>query len=261
MLWVRDFKKLAGIVILAVFAGCSSRGKVSEAEKLNALYEIGSSLYGDGRFPEAIEKFEAAYSLAPERFDVLMALGMTYLAVEKTDLALNAVSKACQSVSVYPECWNNLSIVHLRRNEGEKAKVAASKALEVNTYSTPELALSNYAQAALLLGQYPEAKASLEKAIRLSPESCLPRLALAKTWVRMQDYEEALRIVKTAISRCPLDAEIHIWQAYIYYKLGQRRSAQIKYNQIVDLFKQGQAVDFSRQCLERLQKKIPLSEP
>ncbi len=262
MKFVQKYRFLAFAFGGLFLGACSSRpGKVTESDRVRAYGEIGRSCFNDGRYPEAIESFKAALAIDPKRYDIMVNLGMTYLNVEKLDDALKAISTACDATQNFPDCWNALSMVRLKRGEAQLAKDAAKKALQIDTYPTPDLAMANYAKACLMLGQLKESKEILEKAIRFNPENCMHRTLLAKTWMRFGEGEEALTTIKTAISRCPLAPEIHLWQAYIYYKLGQRRSAQIKYDQIIDIFKTGQAVDISRQALVRLSKKIPLEEP
>lgn len=251
------------MILGLVTAACISnapRGP-SNQDKVEAYYQIGLSFFEEGRYPEAIGKFQDAYALDPQRYDILMNLGMTYMKVEKWDLALAKTSEACLAAKVYPECWNNLAIIYLKRGNAPKAKDSAKRALSVTTYSTPELALSNLARAHMLVGENRDARRELEKALRLNPEACAPRVLLGKTWLRLNEPEEALREVKIALARCPMAPEAHLWQAYIYYKLGQRRSARLKYEQIMELYKQGEVNDVSRLNLERLEKKVPLREP
>ncbi len=244
-----------------LLAACTHRGSPRNAEKTEAFFQIGLSFMEEGRYPEAVGKFEEAYAMDPRRYEILMHSGMAYMRMERWEEAVSKTSTACKSVKVYPECWNNLSLIYIKKGDARRAKDAAQKALDTNTYATPEIALSNLAQAELMLGENLLAKQHLDRAIRLKPDSCVPRLVLGKTWLRLNDPEEAVRALKLSVNRCPLQSEPHLWQAYAYYKLGQPKSSKRKYEQIIELFRKGSVVDQARGNLEKLQKRLVLNEP
>ncbi|MBS1983773.1 MAG: tetratricopeptide repeat protein [Bdellovibrionales bacterium] len=257
---IRSVSQLIG---LGVLAACASNSQRSEQDRTYAQthFEVAIGFWQEGHFPEALAEFQKAHNLNPEEPDYLMHRGMAYLRLERFDLAEADVAQACTMRKPYPECWNNLAYVQLARKNAPAAAISARKALETDTYTAPELALGNLANAQIEMKQYAEAKATIDHALRLSPNNCDVRFLLSRLAIRQNDYDLALSESKRTVFFCRLNPTAHLWEAYSFYKIGQRARAERKYRDIMDLFRKSEAVDASRTALEKLNKRIPLDEP
>lgn len=95
--------------------------------------------------------------------------------------------------------------------------------------------------------------------MRLSPNNCALRNVLTLLLVRSQEFEEGLdEARRTASLYCRADATAQLWEAYAFYKIGQRGAAEARYeNGAVEAFRQHATTDAVRVALERLKKKDP----
>jgi|GEM_PF-1980713 len=240
-------------------SACAS-GTVSK-EKANLHFEIGRSFFDDDRYPDAIGQFQESLRQDPERPEILLYLGMAHYKMENYQEAEKHVRRACELAPTYAECWNNLAVVELGRGQPKAAIVAARKALSFDTYSTPEIALGNWARAQVALKDYSGALANLDKALRLKNDSCALKQIRVQVLIRKNNFEDALESAQALRRACPLEANSHLWEAYALYKIGQRKEALAKYLSIRDLFPEGPLVEDSRRAAEAVSNKIPPKEP
>lgn len=251
-----------GVALLALQLRCAHSPTKASVEEQAAYFELGLSFYSDGRYPEAIQHFQAAYDADPRRSDILMHLALAQMKMEQFTAAEQSMRQACAQEKVYPECWNNLAVIYLRAGKFSEAESASRRALETPTYKTPEVALANLAQAQLALGQLKNAEASAQKAIRLKPDACQERLLLAKIRFVQGDIEEALKESRSAVMRCPLVPNAHHWEAYLLVKIGQRKSAVAKLQRIINTFpNNAEYVEKSRRAIEKINRRLAIEEP
>lgn len=223
---------------------------------------MGLSFYTDGRFPEAVQHFGAAYEADTSRFDVLMHLSLAHFKLEHFNEAEKLMLRACSQEPKYSECWNNLSAIYLKMNRFTDAEKSARRALENPVYQTPEIALANLARANLAQGKLKDAEKNISQAIRLNGDLCQQRLVLAKIRLENKDVEAALKQAKAAVLRCPAIPNAHHWEAFLYYKIGQRESAVAKFQKILNTFpNNAESVEKSRESIEALRKRSAVAEP
>lgn len=243
------------------FVGACATGPSRDPKQARVHYQIGLSYLEDQKYPEALKEFEDAARFDPTDAAFHMHVGIAYLQLEKTEEAAKWVSEACTMSDPFPECWNNLSHIELRRGHAAQAAQYAEKALATDTYSTPETALANLARAQLALKQPQKALATVQKALRLKPQACELRILLNPIYLRSNDLETALSEAKRTTFFCRLEPNAHLWEAYLLQKIGRRSDAEQKYREIMDLFRQPETIDASRVALERLKQRLPLQEP
>lgn len=248
------------MTVLGLLGACAT-GPARDTKQARVHYQIGLSYLEDQKYPEALKEFEDATRFDPTDAAFHMHVGIAYLQLDKIDDAAKWVSEACTMTEPFPECWNNLSHIELRRGHATQAAEYAEKALTTDTYSTPETALANLARAQLALKQLPKALATVQRALRLKPQACDLRILLNPIYLRSNDLETALSEAKRTTFFCRLDPQAHLWEAYLLQKIGRRRDAEQKYREIMELFRQPETIDASRVALERLKQRLPLPEP
>ncbi len=246
------------ILVFLIFLGCATEG---DKKKAQSFFELGLGLMEEERYPECISHLENAIKMDPSRSDITMHTGICYMKLEKYVEAEKLIREACETEKNFPECWNNLSYLYLKMNRWKDAQTAANKALTIATYRTPDIALANLAFAEIELKQVDSALKNLEKARRFNPSNCMSPMILGRVYILKNEFEEGLRYILSARELCAMNAQVHLWEAYAYYKLGQRENAKEKYREILRVFKRGEAVEYSRLNLEKMRKKIPLEEP
>ena len=247
--------------IPALLAACASHDAPKDAARASTADQIGLGLLAENKGPESLALFEQAMALDSTQPEYQMHSGLSYVLLERFDEAEKRVGAACARVEIFPACWSHLADVQLRAGHPALAAKSARRALSVDTFPSPEIALAHLARAELALGRPNEALAAVEKALRLSPRSCDLRPLATLIRSRRGEFEAALDEAQRAVTFCPHDPRGHFWIAFSEYKLGRRDRAQKKYREIMDLFKQPEIVDKSRAAVERLQKRLPLDEP
>lgn len=250
---------IGGALLLSLIA-CSHRSH-SNPKEAGIHFQVGLSLFEDKEYPKALEEFKKARALDDASAAIRMHVGLAYLKIEKLNEASQEIELACKMQDPFPECWNNLSYVELKRGHPREAATFAQKALQTDTYPTPETALENWALAQIDIKDFKGARKNLEHARRLKPESCSLRTASVLLLGRQGDWDEALRESRRTIHLCRIDPAPHLWEAYALYKLGQRAQAEAKYHEILNLFNRPDAADAARVALDRLKNRIPLKEP
>ncbi|ALB41433.1 MULTISPECIES: tetratricopeptide repeat protein [unclassified Anabaena] len=132
--------------------------------------ERGNQLWRLGRYPEAIQAFDAAIKQKP-KFIHLAYYGKGLALFESGEYpeAITALQQAVKSQPDFVPAWNYLSVVYRKSNQLDKALAAIDKAIQLqpnnpNLYNEKWGVLSN-------LKRYREAAAAINKAIEFSPRA------------------------------------------------------------------------------------------
>lgn len=246
--------------LVACLGACASSPH-RNPQQAQLHFEVGVGFLQDGRYPDSLAEFEKAQSLDPDQATYRMHVGLAYYKMGLFPKAEETIGQACRAQTPYPECWYNLAIVALEAKKPKLAAAHARKALETVTYSSPEGALAVLARAETELKHFPEARQNIARALRLAPNNCALRNVLSLVLVRAQDFEAGLEEARRTAFLCRADSAAQLWEAYAFYKIGQRGAAQARFERIHESFRQQETVDAARVALERLKKRVPLDEP
>ncbi|TVS11298.1 MAG: tetratricopeptide repeat protein [Planctomycetaceae bacterium] len=88
------------------------------AENAHDLYNQGEKLKDEGKYPEAIEKFEQAVAVDESFALAHFALGVAYGKVGQHDLAVKHAERACQLEPEDPFSYTALSVTYQRAFAG-----------------------------------------------------------------------------------------------------------------------------------------------
>ncbi len=91
-------------------------------------YMEGLSLYGDGKFVEAIEAFERGIEERPDWADCLQAKGMAQLHAGRLQDAVRTLQRAAELAPEDPSVFTSLSMVWVRLENIEEAEKAQATA-------------------------------------------------------------------------------------------------------------------------------------
>ncbi|MEM7305702.1 MAG: tetratricopeptide repeat protein [Planctomycetota bacterium] len=92
------------------------------------LYLQGLSLYGQGKHAEAIDAFQQALALDPERAECLQALSMAQMHAGKLKDALESVLRLTEMTPSDPQAFTSLSMIYQRMDRIDDAEKAQAKA-------------------------------------------------------------------------------------------------------------------------------------
>ena len=252
--------------VLLTAASCSHQKVLSESQQADArvYFEIGVSMIESERYPEAIQNFQKALEIDPDRADAKLNLAIALHRIERKTEAMKIVSDLCTKEPALSDCWNTLSYFQYTDKKYTLAVQSADAALSNATYTTPELPFSNKAKALYALKRYDEARATIELGLRVKPEACNLRVLYVRSLHPLGRIDKALQNARTAIVTCPRNPEAHLWEAYGLVQNGFREAALRKYEateksfQKVDVLRQTQpAILALKQGRKPAQPEIP----
>ncbi len=140
-------------------------------------FRAGVEHFEAARLGEALERFEAALALAPQRASVLANLGITLAALGRWVDAIDPLQRATAADPQHADAWLALGRCHAQLARPDDALEAYARALAID----PGLAQACSERGSLLreLGRLDEAAASFERAIALGADPELHRYYLA----------------------------------------------------------------------------------
>ena len=221
-------------------------------------FDRGVALAAQGRHTEAIEAYLQAVELAPDDLRVHYNLGNA--CVRKLDYprAIEAYLQVLELDSTHVSARNNLAAMYVKQLNYAQAMVERRKVLELDPGH-----ITNYYDLAFIhfiRGEYPEAEEliaegqrrapdypsffhllgrirfkqrkfdaaldNLKQAIQLDSTSAAMFTDLAKTQVKVGDFQEAAQACRRSIAMAPLDKDPYFVLVNALRRLGQQEESQ-----------------------------------
>jgi tetratricopeptide (TPR) repeat protein len=227
------------------------------AADFKGLLEQGQIHYSRGEWEPAQQALSNATKLSPKSFEARFLLGATLVQLNRSVDAIRELRIACRLNPKHRDAAKLLAIeygkndntpetikllapmvdekpfdeeIHLLLIEAYEATGDADHALKLATKTMerfPESAAANYWMGLQLrdAGRFAEAKPFLEKALRLYPDYQLAYVASGDLALKQEQYEEAARYFRMALSKKADDAEAHIGLSRALVALNQLSSA------------------------------------
>ena len=153
------------------------------------------------QYKKAIEIYQNSLKKYPNSIYYNLELIDLLIDDKRHDEALALINKIGPSCDKCPTIYNSLARVYYRLKDFENALMAINKFLELD----PNKAESNYFKGLILndLEKFEEAKNSIYNAIRLNPANAKYYSQMARSYVGLKEYENALVYSKEAIEIDP----------------------------------------------------------
>jgi len=100
-----------------------------------ALAVLGDKYFEESKFNQAIEIYKKVLELDPQDIDTYNDLGLAYQYVNRTDLAIDTLTKGVKAVPSYQRIWLSLGFVYMSAGNNAEAKAALKKAVELDPQS------------------------------------------------------------------------------------------------------------------------------
>ncbi|RWX43561.1 Lipopolysaccharide biosynthesis regulator YciM [Candidatus Electrothrix aarhusensis] len=253
-------------VIMILLLGCSGG---SPEEKLSQHFQNGEQLLKSDKYREAIIEFKNVIQLDPEHVEGHYNLALAYIGAGKLPDIRTAFQELQKVISLKPyhlEAQYKLGEFYIQSRNLDKAQKTAEFILEKypDDLTAKILLATAYAgkeelskaqeimepavkdnpdsvKAHLLLGNIyslQEDAVSAEKAYNEAiatnkNEELNPRLALAKFYIRQEQFDEAEKTLKEALEASPDDKQILIALADFYLSANRQEEAEKTYESIV----------------------------
>jgi Tfp pilus assembly protein PilF len=174
----------------------------------------------------AVIRLEEALTVFPRSPRLWLALGVAQSALDKYDEAAKAFSRALELDPKFAPALAYLGMIYDQQGRYAEAVALYERALAIDD----GLAAAHYLAADARLKQEPAdtkpAETHLRRAIELDPSFAPARLAVAKLYVRREQYAEAAEQLEKAIASDPNSAQAYYQLGRVYLRLKRAKEAQ-----------------------------------
>jgi tetratricopeptide (TPR) repeat protein len=185
----------------------------NDDDNVEARLRLASLLREAGDGEESQKQVREALRRAPGNAAANVELGLTYLAMNRLELAELVLVKAATSDAKNPQVWNALALVSLKRGKDQEAFARLDKA----TQADPTFKDARFNKAAVLLdaGDYAQAKSELQTALgdaendteRLTANDLDALVALGVAYRGMGDHPKAKGTWERVLRVAPMNAD------------------------------------------------------
>lgn len=199
-------RALTFILCLALLGGCQTTGSGRDADKSDRRadlhYQLGLDALNKGNLPRAFDELLQAEHLAPERTDVLDALGLAWRLRGDLEKA-EAYYRRALKLNPAPATYNNYGSLLLQQGRAKEAEAYFREALGDPRYRRPDLAYINLGDALLAQDRFNDAIAAYRQAKVLNPQQETARLREAEAYVRYHRPRFAQAMYETILRERP----------------------------------------------------------
>lgn len=197
---------MALLACLVWLAGCQTNGAHPDSAKTQKRaeihYQLGVDALSKHDLPKAFDELMEAQKLAPERSDILDALGYAWRL--RGDLK-KANSFYLEAIRHQPgsATYNNYGSLLMQMHKPVEAEKYFRQALDDPKYMHPEIAYINLGDALLAQGRFNEAIAAYHQANTLDPQQQVARLHEAQAYLSYHRPTYARAIYETILRDYP----------------------------------------------------------
>jgi len=202
--------------------------KRKDKDLVTEIYAEALMLAEDGKFGEALKKFEKALEINDDLADIWYDKGALLDEMGRSEEALEAYEEAANIDPDDPDLWCDIADLLVETGEFEDALDAYDKALEL----VPDDFLTMLDKAALLynMEEFKHAVELLEEMIVISPDSVTALNLLGNSYAATSRNEQAKNCFKSAIKKEPENIES-------YENLAELNILQEKYQSAYSVLK------------------------
>ena len=191
------------VVCAACAAGAWARTSPDKKDEARRYYRLGQVQLEQGKTLQAIESVDRALKLDPQNAEAHYLLGFIHYQQSEYKHAEKEFRKALKLNPYYTDAHNHLGLVYREMQEYDKALSEFQAALNDKSYKAPERIYLNVGHLYLARSMYPEAIASFQKAVALSPEYLRGRLGLGTAYARSGQKDLADKELRKVVALGP----------------------------------------------------------
>ena len=189
----------------------ATKEDVAKAAALKAVFEEGVAFSRDGKYDEAIAKFNEAAGMVPGCYDCYYNVGFNHSQKKEYDQAEAAFLKAIEMKANYVEAYNGLATVYNAQKKFDKALEASEKAAGLAGAAGPGGAGggggvdAEYNQGVIAwnAGKIPEAAEHFQKVIFMKPDHADAHYQLGMAFVNQNKLPEAVPMFEKYLELAP----------------------------------------------------------
>jgi protein O-GlcNAc transferase len=203
---------------------------MSEQDPLR-LIDKGNAAEDEGRFQDALERYDAAIRLAPKLARAHLNRGNALLALGHPEAASGAYATALVHDPDYSAAYYNLGNAYVRSNRREDALVAYRRALALTSdFADAEVALGGLHEE---FGQREEAVARYRRALQINPAYAVVHGNLGNVLQDLGQVEEAIVCFRRALELDPQLDMARFGLGNALQGLGQSEDAVVSFRRVL----------------------------
>lgn len=222
-------------------------------------YNKGVKQFNQEDLSGAIESFNTAVSILPDRANPYRNIAVAYLRLDSADAAIRFFTKTLELDPKDVETMNNLGSTYYQQKDYNKAAEAFQKVLDSDP--TNAQAISNIALAYDQLGESEKAMQAYENALNLKPGDPDLLFNYARLHLYNKDYPKAIELFNQVLEKNPEDFEtlVSIGEAFLKVAESYREEAKplVDSNKKAD---QAKLKDLDAKAKENYKDAIPYLE-
>ncbi len=241
---------ILGVLLLSSCAHFLSNEQDHEKAKLHL--QLAADQFNQREYNKAVESTQLALKEEPDMPAAYNHLALIYMETKRYPKSEEAFRKALSFQPDYPEVFNNMGVLYNRQERYKEAIPFFEKAIASDKYLTPENAYTNLGYTYYKLGDLTKSKAYHEKALDISPQFCLASKNMGDVYAKEKVYSKAADYFQKAATNCPLYQESQYKLGLVLMKMGQRKTARVQLEKLIERHKSGPYVERSNEVLKYL---------
>ena len=237
-------KKGAWLLVLAALSGCANTESVNTAEsslgspvvetearsRAKVFAELGFAYFNRNQMKVALDEARKSITVDNRYGPAYHLLGLIYMELEEDKLAEENFRKAIDIDRTDSDAHNSYGWFLCTRGRHEEGLAQFTEAIRNPLYDKPEQAMTNSGLCSEKKGDFRQAEAYYNKALKLAPNAPLPVIKLASLYFKSGNLNEAQRLLTRHQQISPPTSEALWLGLRIERKLGDRAQEAV-YNQ------------------------------
>ena len=238
------------VAVLLLASGCA----LSQGEKNRSIYhfQMGQSFYAENNFTGALLEFTEAEKLTPDDPELLNQLGLAYFRKGHYDLAEAKYLKALDNRERFSEARNNLGVNYLEMKRWDDAVLQFKLVQDDIFYRGQESAAINLGLAYLGKGDYQQALTVLRAAISKNGSDPRTRLHLGRVYFALDKTDLAVEEYQKALQLHGSYASAHYHMGLAQMKRKDADAAKGAFQEVVRIAPDSEIGQLSREYLDLL---------
>ncbi len=194
---------------------------------LPTLINLAIAYFQEGQYDSAVEKALTVTELEPNNATAYEILGSAYLRLDKIPEAQKAMEALAALNPDAPSLATNRAMAYYRDGEYAKAVEEAQRAIDAGQQSA--FAYNILGKSYLGINDFEQAEIALKKAIELDENFTPARLALGDLYVKLQKLDLAEVEVNAILAQNPDSPEAHVLLGLIAMNRQQFENAKVEF--------------------------------
>ncbi len=243
---------LIAVISLILTSGCASKKANRDKDDAALHLQIGTTLFTNRKYPEALKELLIAAKLDPENSTTQNNLALTYFVRDRFDLAQKHVDIAIKLNPDYTEARNNRARILIERGLYAEAISEAKRVTNDLTYQFPIRGWTNVSLAYFRKGDFINARDSATEALKIERTNCFAQTILGRSLLELSMLKDAAETLDRAIVACRAEGqdEAAYFAGLANYKLGKSAAAVARLKEVLKDYPQGRYAKKAESLLE-----------